>query len=154
MRPIPWPLLHVPQPMRCRPMQWQPPVPWLRTQWLPALQWPHRAPRRPSIDRRRDGLLPWPVPPSPEAHMILVSILYPGRTDARFDFDYYTRRHMPRAVELLSARPGYQGVTIEKGLSAAQPGDTLKFVAACSYQFSSIDDFVAAFMPVAPELQV
>ena len=85
--------------------------------------------------------------------MILVSILYPGRTDARFDFDYYTRRHMPRAVELLSARPGYQGVTIEKGLSAAQPGDTLKFVAACTYQFSSIDDFVAAFMPVAPELQ-
>lgn len=85
--------------------------------------------------------------------MILVSILYPAGPDARFDFDYYAKRHMPRAVELLGAHPGYQGVTIEKGLSAAQPGEALKFVAVCTYQFRSIDDFVAAFMPVAPELQ-
>jgi uncharacterized protein (TIGR02118 family) len=85
--------------------------------------------------------------------MILVSILYPAGPTARFDFEYYAKRHMPRAVELLGAHPGYQGVTIEKGLSAAQPGEGLKFIAACTYQFRSVDDFIAAFMPVARELQ-
>ena len=85
--------------------------------------------------------------------MITVSILYPARPGARFDFEYYAQRHMPRAVELLSSSAGYHGVSIERGLGGAEPGHEATFVAACFYRFTTIEDFLAAFMPHAPELQ-
>lgn len=85
--------------------------------------------------------------------MITVSILYPAKPDGRFDFTYYTQTHMARAVKLLSAHPGYHNVSIERGLGGAEPGQEPAFVAACFYHFASIEDFIAAFMPHAPELQ-
>lgn len=85
--------------------------------------------------------------------MITVSILYPAKPGGRFDFDYYANKHMPRAVELLSAHPGYRGVAIERGLGGAEPGHAAAFTAACFYHFTTTEDFLAAFLPNAPELQ-
>lgn len=85
--------------------------------------------------------------------MIKVSILYPNVSGGRFDFDYYTSRHMPRSIELLGAHPGFRSVTVERGLAGTEPGAPPKFVAACFYTFDSMDAFVEAFMPHAEELQ-
>ena len=85
--------------------------------------------------------------------MIKVSILYPNVLNGRFDFDYYLGKHMPRSIELLSAHPGFRGVTVERGLGGTEPDSPPKYVAACFYNFESIDSFIAAFLPHAEELQ-
>ena len=85
--------------------------------------------------------------------MIKVSILYPNIRGGRFDFDYYTLRHMPRSIALLGAHPGFCSVTVERGMSATEPDSPPKYVAACFYTFKSLDAFIAAFMPHAEELQ-
>lgn len=85
--------------------------------------------------------------------MITVSILYHRKPGSRFDFDYYTNTHMPRSIELLSAHPGFVGVSVERGLAGGIPEAAPKYVAACFYRFNSIDDFLAAFIPFARELQ-
>lgn len=85
--------------------------------------------------------------------MVKVSILYPRTANGRFDFDYYTSRHMPRSIELLGAHPGFRGVTVERGMGGTEPNSPPKYVAACFYTFDSVDSFVAAFMPHADELQ-
>lgn len=85
--------------------------------------------------------------------MVKISILYPNTPGSRFDFDYYVQRHMPRAIDLLGAHPGYRGVSVERGLGGAAPGSPAAYAAMCHFEFNTVDDFVAAFMPNAPELQ-
>ena len=85
--------------------------------------------------------------------MIKISILYPHSASARFDFDYYTQRHMPRSIELLSAHPGFRAVSVERGVGGSEPGSAPAYAAACFYTFDTVDSFLAAFMPHAVELQ-
>jgi uncharacterized protein (TIGR02118 family) len=83
--------------------------------------------------------------------MIKISILYPD--SGRFGMDYYLNTHMPRSIELLSKGKGYRGVSVERGLGGATPGSAPTYVAMCHYLFDTADDFMAAFMPHAAELQ-
>ncbi|MES2151048.1 MAG: EthD family reductase [Pseudomonadota bacterium] len=85
--------------------------------------------------------------------MIKISILYPNQPGSRFDLAYYTGTHMPLSIELLSAHPGYQGVSVEHGLGGALPGSPPAYVAMCHFLFDSVEDFLAAFMPHAATLQ-
>jgi uncharacterized protein (TIGR02118 family) len=85
--------------------------------------------------------------------MITISILYPATAATRFDFDYYVNTHMPRAIELLSPHPGYLGVDIARGLAGGAPGASPAYIALCLYKFRTVDEFLAAFLPNAPELQ-
>lgn len=83
--------------------------------------------------------------------MIKISIFYPNL--GRFDMDYYLGKHMPRSIGLLSQGKGYRGVSVERGLGGAAPGSPPAHVAMCHYLFDTADDFMAAFMPHAAELQ-
>ncbi len=83
--------------------------------------------------------------------MIKINILYPN--PGRFDMDYYLYTHMPRSIELLSKGKGYRGVSVERGLGGVSPGSPPAHVAMCHYLFDTDDDFMAAFMPHAAELQ-
>ncbi len=83
--------------------------------------------------------------------MIKISILYPNT--GKFDMDYYLKIHMPRSIELLSKGKGYRGVSVERGMGGAEPGSAPAHVAMCHYLFDTVDEFVAAFMPHADELQ-
>jgi uncharacterized protein (TIGR02118 family) len=83
--------------------------------------------------------------------MVKISILYPNT--GKFDMDYYLNAHMPRSMSLLSQGRGYRGVSVERGVSGALPGSAPEFVAMCHYLFDSAEDFMAAFMPHAAELQ-
>lgn len=85
--------------------------------------------------------------------MVKVSILYPNTPGARFDFRYYTEKHMPRAIDLLSAHAGYKGVSVERGVGGAAPGSAPEYIAMCHFHFDSSEAFLEAFMPHAPELQ-
>ena len=83
--------------------------------------------------------------------MVKISILYPNT--GKFDMDYYLGTHMPRSIELLGEGTGYRGVSVERGLGGASPGSEPSFVALCHYVFDSADNFMAAFLPHAAELQ-
>lgn len=85
--------------------------------------------------------------------MIKISILYPNAPGARFDVGYYAETHMPLSIKLLSAHPGFRGVSVEQGLGGPEPGSVPAYVAMCHFLFTSAEDFLAAFMPHAPVLQ-
>ncbi|MCL2523999.1 MAG: EthD family reductase [Betaproteobacteria bacterium] len=85
--------------------------------------------------------------------MVKISVLYSNIVGSRFDFDYYLSKHMPRAIKLLSAYPGFRGVTVERGIGGAEPNSPPKYTAACFFTFDTVDSFISAFMPHANELQ-
>ena len=85
--------------------------------------------------------------------MIRISILYPKKPGSRFDVAYYVQTHMPMSIELLSAHPGFKGVSVEQGLSGAVPGSEPTYIAMCHFLFNSVEDFLEAFMPNADALQ-
>jgi uncharacterized protein (TIGR02118 family) len=85
--------------------------------------------------------------------MVRISILYPHDDGALFDFDYYTKKHMPRSIELLSAHPGFRGVSVERGVGGAAPGAGPAYAAMCHFTFETAEGFMEAFMPNAAELQ-
>src|SRR5262245_18341380 len=83
--------------------------------------------------------------------MTRISFLYPNRKDARFDFDYYLEQHMPWSIGILSAHPGFKGVSVERGILGA--GIEPAYVAVCHFLFGTLDDFVAAVAPNLAALQ-
>ena len=85
--------------------------------------------------------------------MTKISILYPNREGARFDFAYYVHTHMPLSISLLSTHRGFRGVSVERGVGGAQPSAPPAFVAICHFLFDSAQDFIAAFLPHAERLQ-
>lgn len=85
--------------------------------------------------------------------MTKISILYPNRPGSRFDFEHYTKVHMPLSIKLLSAHPGFRSVSVERGVGGAVPGSAAAYVAMCHFTFTSTEDFLAAFMPHAGVLQ-
>jgi uncharacterized protein (TIGR02118 family) len=85
--------------------------------------------------------------------MIKICILYPNTEGSRFDVDYYVNTHMPMSIELLSAHPGFKGVSVERGVNGVMPGTDAPYVVMCQFLFTSFDDFLSAFIPHAAKLQ-
>jgi uncharacterized protein (TIGR02118 family) len=85
--------------------------------------------------------------------MTRISFLYENRDGSRFDFDYYVEKHMPWSIGLLSAHPGFIGVSVERGVSGGAPGVSAPYVAACHFLFESLEDFAAAVTPHVEALQ-
>lgn len=85
--------------------------------------------------------------------MINISILYPNQTGIHFDFKYYVEVHMPRLIHLLNAHPGFKGISTERGISSVTSDSPPNYIALCHLQFTTVDTFLEAFLPNAPELQ-
>ena len=85
--------------------------------------------------------------------MVKVSVLYPYQEDSRFDFEYYTDKHISHSIELLSAHPGFKGATVERGMGGGQPGSPPTYIAMSYFHFESLDAFMEAFTPHAYEIQ-
>jgi uncharacterized protein (TIGR02118 family) len=66
-----------------------------------------------------------------------VTIVYPNKEGATFNFDYYLNQHMPMAAKLLG-----NDIEIRKGISSAA-GDRAPYVCICSIRIHSVDEFVA-----------
>ncbi|MCD4483719.1 EthD family reductase [Chromobacterium vaccinii] len=82
--------------------------------------------------------------------MITVSVTYPQRAGARFDFDYYLRQHMPMVQQLLGN--ALKGARVDRGLSGAEPGSAPDYVAQATLLCESTDAFQQAFGPVAARI--
>jgi len=82
--------------------------------------------------------------------MIRMTILYPGKEGARFDWAYYLGTHIP----LVRRRLGnvLKSISIEHGLAGVAPGAPAAFVALCHLTFDSMPAFQAAFASHAAEL--
>lgn len=78
--------------------------------------------------------------------MIRVSV-YPNAEGKRFDFNYYTGKHMP----LVTAKCGAAMVRseVDRGVAGMPPGAPAPFVAAAHLYFNSVQEFQAAFAPNA-----
>jgi len=85
--------------------------------------------------------------------MFNISSIYPKKESYRFDFDYYLNTHMPMSIERLSKAKGFRGVSVERGVDIAEPRIESSYVAMCHYYFDTLENFMAAFMPHAAELQ-
>lgn len=59
---------------------------------------------------------------------------------------------MPTSIDLLSAHPGFRGVSVERGVNAG-PGQEAPYVAVCNYLFETFEDFVAAVTPHSEQLR-
>jgi len=79
--------------------------------------------------------------------VIIVSVLYPNGADARFDLDYYLRRHMPMVQQRLG-KP-LRRVAVEHGLAGGGPGEPAPFLALAHLHFDSLEAFQSAFEPHA-----
>ncbi|MBW8294448.1 EthD family reductase [Sphingopyxis sp.] len=82
--------------------------------------------------------------------MIRITILYPASVGARFDMDYYLGVHAPRALSRLGG--AVESFTVDVGIHAPPMSEPL-FVAAGHYLCASAEEFMAAYLPHAAELQ-
>lgn len=82
--------------------------------------------------------------------MIKVSVFYPNRPGARFDFDYYVHQHLPMVRDKLGS--ACKGVAAVKGLSGGAPDAPAPYVAIAHLFFDSVDAFNAAFGPVSGDI--
>jgi uncharacterized protein (TIGR02118 family) len=71
--------------------------------------------------------------------MVVISVVYPNRPDARFDADYYLNRHVPLAIELLSGA-GLQSFRVVRGEQKLD-GSAAPYRFLCEMTFPSIEDF-------------
>jgi len=85
--------------------------------------------------------------------MFNISSIYPNKEGYRFDFDYYLNTHMPMSLDRLSKAKGFKGVSVERGIDIDESRIESSYVGVCHYFFDSLQDFMAAFMPHAEELQ-
>ena len=52
--------------------------------------------------------------------MIKVSVLYPNKTDCKFDMNYYVKQHMPMVQQKLG--PACKSMAVEQGIGGGTPG--------------------------------
>jgi uncharacterized protein (TIGR02118 family) len=82
--------------------------------------------------------------------MIRVSVLYPKTDGAKFDMDYYLKKHMPMVKRKLGA--AMKGATVEKGVSGGAPGTPAAYGVIAHLTFDSVDAFNKAMAPAANEI--
>ena len=82
--------------------------------------------------------------------MIKVSVLYPNGADTKFDMAYYLNHHIPMVRRLLGS--ALRGVSVEHGISGAEPGSAAPYIAAGHLLFDSVQSFQESVAPHAQEL--
>jgi uncharacterized protein (TIGR02118 family) len=75
--------------------------------------------------------------------MIRATVMYANKPGAKFDFDYYTTKHMKLVHEKFGPF-GLVKTEAEKGLAGGAPGAPAPYVAIGHMVFNSIDDLQKA----------
>lgn len=79
--------------------------------------------------------------------MIRLSVFYPSRSNAWFDWNYYTRRHLPMIVQRLG--DACIGLTVDKGISGRAGGSEADYLAMLHLTFPGLDAIQTSFEPHA-----
>jgi len=66
--------------------------------------------------------------------MKCVTVLYPNKDGAKFDFDYYMKKHIPMVSGLFG-----QGIDVQKGFSPM--GSSVPFVCSARIRIDSVEHF-------------
>ena len=82
--------------------------------------------------------------------MIKVSVLYPSREGTKFDAAYYLSHHIPMVRQLLGS--ALKGVSVEQGISGAEPGSPAPYVTTCHLLFDSVQAYQTSFGAHAQEI--
>ncbi|MBM3942693.1 MAG: EthD family reductase [SAR202 cluster bacterium] len=70
--------------------------------------------------------------------MIKVTVAYPNQPGKKFDWDYYTSKHVPMVAQ--RCKPfGLIGSEVDKGISAPDPKAPAPFVAIAHLYFRTVD---------------
>jgi len=83
--------------------------------------------------------------------MTKVCVMYPNNPGATFDMDYFLTKHMPMVGARL--KPALKAMTVDKGISGAQPGTEAVYRVIAMLLFDSAETFQTAFIPHAAEIQ-
>ncbi|HLF03680.1 MAG TPA: EthD family reductase [Dehalococcoidia bacterium] len=83
--------------------------------------------------------------------MIRVSVLYPNQPGKKFDWTYYTGKHIPLLKQRLSSK-GLVRVELDKGISAPDPKAPPEFIAAEYLTFNTVDEVHEGFKAVGREV--
>lgn len=75
--------------------------------------------------------------------MIRVNVMYPATEGSKFDWDYYTGKHIPMVQERLG--DALKGATLEQGVGGAAPGTPPVYAAMAHLTFDSVEAFQGAF---------
>ena len=76
--------------------------------------------------------------------MIRVTVLYPNETGKKFDWDYYTNKHVPMVGRVLGPL-GLVRAEVDKGISAPDPKAPPPFIAVANLFFNDVDTVHSAF---------
>ncbi|MCZ0984735.1 EthD family reductase [Streptomyces diastatochromogenes] len=83
--------------------------------------------------------------------MIKASLMYPYAEGARFDFEYYTDKHLPFVKASLG--PALKGLTAEKGLVGGTPDTPPPFIVCGHLYFESVEAMQEAYAPHAAAIR-
>ena len=81
--------------------------------------------------------------------MYCVSVAYPRKDGAKFDFDYYAKKHIPMVARFLGANA--VKTEIRKGV-ASPDGSSASFVCLANIWIKSVEEFQAALAKHGPEI--
>ena len=70
--------------------------------------------------------------------MFCISIAYPNKDGCTFDFDYYTKKHIPMAASFLGANA--VRAEVRKGVSSPD-GSAASFVCLANIWIKSVEEF-------------
>lgn len=85
--------------------------------------------------------------------MVKISIIYPNRKNSWFDMDYYINRHLPVTIKFMSGRPGFRGLSVDKGLKSEFWNSKSIFIAQCNFLFDTEKDFFNAYKSHADKIK-
>ena len=71
--------------------------------------------------------------------MTRVTVIYPRKDDAKFDFDYYTSKHIPFVTKLLGKK-----IEVRWGISSVN-GAPPAFVCVATISIDSVEEFQTLF---------
>lgn len=81
--------------------------------------------------------------------MYCVLVAYPKKDGTRFDFDYYSKKHVPMVAGFMGANA--VKTEVRKGLSAPD-GSPPAFVCVATFWIKSVDDFKATLGQHGPQI--
>src|SRR5687767_8264103 len=89
--------------------------------------------------------------PKIEKGMIKVSVLYPAGEGKTFDWEYYSKTHVPMVKSLL--RDSIKAISIDKGISGRTPGSPATYVAMFHMYFENIAAYQNSLAPNAQKIR-
>ena len=75
-----------------------------------------------------------------------VTVVYPNKDGSKFDFDYYTQKHVPWVAKLAG-----KSIEVRRGISSAA-GSAAPYVCVATIPINSIAEFQAMFAKHGAEI--